>query len=159
MADKRVLAVGPGGREVAKSVLGVEAADWCASKPGKNQRGYDQILLFHSLPKVGWRELPAHLKSWAALLNEGGELHILVPSLEWAALQVLSPSPSPLLWMHLFGYDEPHLSGLTLMHLRSLLVEAGFAVRFARTGTYSPARTSEGEELQAENHYVMAVLR
>lgn len=153
----RVLAVGAGAKEVAEQLFDDATVDYAPTKPSKQQTGYDAILLMHVLQRVSFRDWRNSLGMFLDKLRAGGELHIFSPSLEWAAEQILSEKPSPLLMRHLFGNqgnsEEFHISGMTLHTLRELLASMGVAVQFSRDGEYALAH--DGEEYVARHHYVM----
>lgn len=120
---------------------------------------FDGVLASHVLEHFSyWRTIEV-LKSWGSLLKPGGELHILVPSLEWAARQILSEQPSPATISHLYaGQTTPwdvHLNGFTMRKLRQLFEHIGLNVRIARTAPY-PIRAADGNVYEAEQHYVVA---
>jgi predicted SAM-dependent methyltransferase len=120
---------------------------------------FDGILASHVLEHFSyWREQDI-LKSWIACLKEGGELHIVVPSAEWAAREVLSENPSPALHGHMLagqvnGWDV-HLNIFTMRKLRSLFERVGLSVTRARTGEYW--LHYNGKEYKAEQHYICGV--
>ncbi len=117
---------------------------------------FDGIVASHVLEHFSyWRELDI-LKGWVNCLKDGGELHILVPSAEWAAREVLSEKPSPALHGHMLAGQvnqwDVHLNLFTMRKLRSLFERAGLTVFRARTGEYW--LHVGGKEYQAEQHYV-----
>lgn len=117
---------------------------------------FDHLLASHVLEHVPYWNTIAVLREWAKLVKPGGGVHIVVPSLEWAAEQILSERPSRALIPHLYaGLTTPwdvHLAGFTMRHLRACFEEAGLQVTRARTGPYHLAVLEEIHE--AEQHYV-----
>src|SRR3990167_3705957 len=96
------------------------------------------------------------MKLWMDALRPGGEMTIFMPSLEWAAEQILfSESPSPALQAHLFGLQrnqkETFLGGYTLMQIRGFCDQVGLKITHAKTGIYEIA----GHE--ADNHLIRGV--
>jgi len=116
---------------------------------------YDIIFASHVLEHIPWWDLDRTLKTWVDCLNPGGSLHVVVPSLEWAAKQILSENPSKALLPHLYSdMTTPwniHVSGFTMRFLRVKLEKAGLAVAMARTGDYTLYVMDEPYE--AEQHY------
>jgi predicted SAM-dependent methyltransferase len=123
--------------------------------------GFDHVLAAQVLEHVPWFQAQATLAGWAVCLKPGAALHVVVPSLEWAARQVLSEETSPALLAHLYGgLDTPwnvHLGGFTLRLLRAMFQRAGLKVQRARSGQYT-LRLGAGVYV-AEQHYVMGVSR
>lgn len=91
---------------------------------------FDLIYMSHVLEHLEWRQAVPALKNLREGLKEGGEVLILVPSLEWAAEQSLSDMPTPVLNAYLYGSQtnewQFHKSGYTLVLLRQVLRLAGF---------------------------------
>lgn len=118
-------------------------------------RKFDVIFASHMLEHVPWWDCDRVLAEWVECLNDGGSLHIIVPSLEWAAKQILSEKPSRAVIPHLYagvttGWDV-HVNGFTMRRLRCVMEKAGLAVAQARTGEY---HIRAGVEiLEAEQHY------
>jgi predicted SAM-dependent methyltransferase len=120
----------------------------------------DGLLASHVLEHFSYWQTDAILAGWIKCLKEGGEIHVLVPSLEWAARQVLSESPSPAIYAQLFAGQvnqwDVHLTGFTMRKLRALFERAGISVHTARTGVYH-LRVSTLGEFEAEQHYIAGV--
>jgi predicted SAM-dependent methyltransferase len=97
------------------------------------------------------------LLNWRNVLKVGGELHIMVPSLEWMAREILNEDPSPMMLVHIFGVqstpEDFWLSGYTMRRLRVDMEDAGFAVEAAKVGYYT--MNISGQEHTAETHYVL----
>lgn len=117
---------------------------------------FDAIFASHVLEHFSyWKEQDV-LKGWIRCLKPDGELHIVVPSAEWAAREVLSEKPSPAIHGHMLagqvnGWDV-HLNIFTMRKLRSLFERVGLTVFRARTGEYSI--NISGVEYKAEQHYI-----
>lgn len=119
-------------------------------------RKFDVIFASHVLEHVPWWECDRVLADWVSCINEGGSLHIVVPSLEWAARQILSEKPSRALIPHLYAGVttawDVHVNGFTMRFLRVTMEKAGLAVARAATAEY---HIKAGNEiLVAEQHYV-----
>lgn len=139
----RVLAIGDSSKDLAREVYAsVEdlQVDVTTLLPGKKRGDYDCLIASMILPLVSYRKVVETVKAWADALREGGEMLLIVPSLEWAAYQILSPDHTPGLAAHLFGpQDNPsqvYASGYTMMDLRKLCEMCGIAVTHAKTGVY-----------------------
>lgn len=124
-----------------------------------HEEEFDALLASHVLQRAGWFEVPEVLEDWKGLLKPGGELHIIVPSLEWAAREILSENPSPALFPHLYGGQQNesnvHHSGFTMRYLRVRMAKSGFKVQRARTGGYEIS--VQGGKHKAHQHYIMGV--
>lgn len=136
----RVLAIGENAEEFAKEIFPEAQIDAAPLLPGKHRTGYDSLLSYLALPRVPYRDVMRTVKAWVEALKPGGELTLMVPSLEWAAVQILSSERSPALIVHLFGEqgsrERFHASAFTMLDLRSLCALAGIAVTHASTGEY-----------------------
>lgn len=129
-----------------------------ARPPRKYGGKFDAFLSFHDLAKVSHHHTIETLKNWRHVLKRGGEMHLFVPSLEWAAEQILSERPSPLTLWRIYGpqteEDQFFVNGFVLRKLRADLQKAGLLAERAQTGHESIE--VNGDVLDVENHYVMA---
>lgn len=120
----------------------------------------DGLLASHVLEHFSYWKTDKVLDGWIRCLKEGAELHILVPSLEWAAREVLSENPSPAVYAQLFAGQvnqwDVHLTGFTMRKLRQLMQKHGINVNVARTGIYH-VRVGTMGEFEAMQHYVAGV--
>jgi hypothetical protein len=118
---------------------------------------YDTILAYQQLQRVTNAAVMDTLKNWRNALKPGGELHIFVPSLEWACREILNEETSPMTFIHINGVQNNEenfwLSVFTMRRLRVDLPDAGFEVVTAKVGYYS--MVIEGQEFRAEQHYVV----
>lgn len=119
-------------------------------------RKFDVIFASHILEHIPYWDVDRVLSEWVSCINEGGSVHIVVPSLEWAARQILSEKPSRATIPHLYAgivnpYDV-HLGGFTLRLLRAKMEKAGLAIARSVTGDYTILIGEE--EMLAEQHYV-----
>lgn len=121
---------------------------------------FDAVFASHVLEHFSyWKEKDV-LKGWIRCLKSGGEIHVVVPSAEWAAREVLSEHPSPALHGHMLagqvnGWDV-HLNIFTMRKIRSLFERVGLTVFRAKTGEYSI--NISGTEYKAVQHYVAGKL-
>lgn len=115
---------------------------------------------------VTWALLAAHpaheahdvLRPLVDLLEPMGELHIIEPSAEFAAREILAGRVGMPIWAHLFGSDErPHRSAATLPMLRAYLTDLGLVPARATTDTYVVAVDKDGNEYKADRHVVVGV--
>lgn len=127
----KVLAIGENAKDFARDIF-PEAEVHTKSRGGED---FDAVLSYMCLQTVHFTQAMNTVKLWADSLRKGGELTLMVPSLEWAAVQVLSKEKSPVLMAHLFGKDNR--SGYTMMDLRALCAMNGIAVTHAATGEYT----------------------
>jgi predicted SAM-dependent methyltransferase len=117
----------------------------------------DGVFASHVLEHFRYWQTKNVLLGWVECLKPGGELHILVPSWEWAAREVLSDRPSPALFGHSFAGQvnqwDVHLCMFTMRYLRKLFAECGLSVATAKTLPYQ--LHVNGQLYEAENHYIM----
>lgn len=122
---------------------------------------FDAILASHVLEHFSYHDTLDILKLWINALVKGGSLHIIVPSWEWSARQVLSETPSKALWGHTFAgltnEWDVHKAMFTMKTLRAMLDKAGLNVEEAKTTKYS--LMIYGERMEAEQHYVVGTKR
>lgn len=120
----------------------------------------DGLLASHVLEHFSYWKTNEVLAGWIRCLKDGGELHILVPSLEWAAREVLSEQPSPAVYAQLYAGQvnqwDVHLTGFTMRKLRALFESSGISVHTARTGIYH-IRVGDMGEFEAMQHYIAGV--
>lgn len=137
----KVLAIGENAVAFAREIWTDAEIDTTSLMPGKKRTDYDAVLSYMNLPQIPYHQVLGTIKTWVNALKPGGELVLMCPSLEWAAVQILSPERNPALILHLFGtQDKPehfHASGYTMLDLRSLMSIADIAVTHAATGEYN----------------------
>ena len=130
-----------------------------ANMPEQLHGKLDGLLASHVLEHFSYWKTDKILEGWIKCLKDGGELHVLVPSLEWAAREVLSEHPSPAMYAQLFAGQvnewDVHLTGFTMRKLRWLMEHVGIAVHTARTGVYH-VRVGD-KEFEALQHYIAGV--
>ena len=129
--------------------------------PDELQGQFDHVLASHVLEHFPWHQTVPVLKEWIKLLKRGGDLNIIVPSLEWAAREILSEQPSPAVIPHLYAgvvnQWDVHVSGFTMRHLRTVMEAVGLRVDLARSAPYTIMAI--GKPYQAEQHFIRGVLR
>ena len=127
-----------------------------ANMPSQLLSRLDGLLASHVLEHFSYWKTETVLTGWIKCLKVGGELHIVVPSLEWAAREVLSERPSPAVYAQLFAGQvnewDVHLTGFTMRKLRHIMEKVGIAVDTANTGIYH-VRVGD-REYEAMQHYV-----
>jgi trans-aconitate methyltransferase len=122
---------------------------------------FDIVFASHVLEHFPWFATEEVLKTWVNTLLPGGELHIVVPSLEWVADQVImQEQPSKALLPHLFGglideYDV-HVTAFTMRYLRAKIEKVGLNCIKAITTNYPIV--AGGEVLTSEQHYAVGKL-
>ena len=171
----KILEIGPERRPQAHLIPGWEEAEImsldidpefdpdiladAANVPKKWFGKFDGVFASHILEHFGFWEAEKVLAHWKQLLKPGGELHVVVPSAEWAGKQLLSENPSWAIMPHLYGSHinqwQGHKSCFTMLLLRKYFDSVGLGVVRARTGPYH--LQVEGQIMIAEQHYCMGV--
>lgn len=128
-----------------------------ADIPEEHWETFDAVFASHVLEHFHWALGNSIIAHWAQLLKPGGELHIVVPSLEWAARGILSEKMPLSVLAHLYAgqldeYDI-HKTGFTMLLLRMYFAEAGLQVTFAQTLPYGIKVL--GQAMTAEQHYII----
>jgi predicted SAM-dependent methyltransferase len=89
----------------------------------------------HVLEHIDRDQVLQAVRNLAEAVKVGGEFWIMVPSMEWAALQIRKSNNSPVVQLVIFGRQagphDYHKAGFTLMELRQLMEMIGFATRKA----------------------------
>jgi predicted SAM-dependent methyltransferase len=126
---------------------------------GVPRRGlFDVVVSYHALQKVPYWDTVKEIEEYMVRLKPEGEIIILVPSLEWAAEQILSEDPHPLIKYHLFGSKargRPNKNGFTMRELRDACERGGIAATHAATGEYTVVYN--GEAYSAEELFIRGV--
>jgi predicted SAM-dependent methyltransferase len=121
---------------------------------------FDGLMASHVLEHFSYWHTERVLAGWIECLKPGGEIHILVPSLEWAAREVLSENPSPAVYAQLYAGQvnewDVHYTGFTMRKLRKLFENVGISTHTARTGIYH-IRVGTLGEFEAMQHYIAGV--
>ena len=130
-----------------------------ANLPQELRGTLDGIFASHVLEHFSYWDTEKVLTHWMDWLKDGGSLHIVVPSWEWAAREVLSDKPSPALFGHSFAGNvnewDKHLCMFTMRNLRRLFEKIGLKVVAAQTGIYH--LHYNGSNYPAEQHYIYGV--
>lgn len=163
----RVLDVGSGSKEIARKhfpeaevIISLDIdpatepdvlADITLPLPADYWAQFDVVHLSHVLEHINWAQVIGTLRNLRELLKPGGELHIYVPALEWAAMEILKPKASNVLMSHLYGSQSSpwqyHRSGYTLPMLRQLMALVGLTVIQAGQSKLG-IRWAQGEEVE-----------
>lgn len=130
-----------------------------AHMPEELYEKFDAVLASHVLEHIPYWSSVQTLQEWAKVLKPGGTLHVVVPSFEWTAKQVLSEKPSRAILPHTFGglttpFDV-HVAMYTMRYLRVCFEQAGLQVTKAASGEYH--LLVQGQPYTAEQHYVCGV--
>jgi predicted SAM-dependent methyltransferase len=120
---------------------------------------YERVLASHVLEHLPFVDVLDALKEVCRVLVKGGDFHLMVPSLEWAAREILSETMSFVTIPHLYGTQtnkhQQHRTGFTMLMLRELLPLAGFSVAASQRSIY---QVEIGDELyEPEQHYVVGI--
>lgn len=118
---------------------------------------FDAIFASHVLEHFPYWDTLRVLNLWKKAIVSGGQLHIVVPSWEWTARQVLSEQPAMALFPHSFAGIvnewDVHKAMFTMRSLRMLFDKIELDTIYARTGKY--VLLVNGKEAEAEQHYII----
>ena len=114
---------------------------------------YDAAFLGHYLQTLNLSDVVPYLKELALLLDVGNEIWVTVPSLEWAAREIVTKDePSVIIPLLIYGaVSDPHHCGFTMMWLRVALENAGFTTRKAVQEGYQLNIDGIGEYMAVQN--------
>lgn len=136
----------------------VVACDGMPSEPA------ERVLLNSVLQYMTYSAALAVLGRAAELVLPGGELHVIVPSVDWAVRELIKPHPSPaaefVLWGKQYQGDDLYHSGWTISNLRTYVTKVGCVVREAKAlDAYWTLRGPDGreEEVPVKLNYVVGV--
>lgn len=133
--------------------------DFTSPIPESMFNTFDIVFSNNVLQRGSYHIAPSLITLYGACVKEGGEIHLVVPSLEWAAREVLSEKPSPvcmiMLWGGQGGDGSVHMSGHTMRGLRAHFEKVGLFVVTAKTQEYT--LQVNGKEYQTEQHYICAI--
>ena len=119
----------------------------------------DRIVVGELLSECFLEEIMGTVQGWADMLRDNGELHLWMPSLEWACFEVLGGRMDGHIITHLYGFrDKPRHSILTLEATRDILLRVGLmTVRADTTDFVIGKKPDTGEELIGKRHFLIAV--
>lgn len=124
------------------------------------QGKYDVVFASHILEHIPWHLTNVAIEEWVGLLNPGGALHIIVPSLEWCAEEALKDNPSKALLPVLCGGQaqegDAHLCMFTMRYLRARMEKAGLHVMHAVSGERD-IHIGDGETVPSDQHYAVGL--
>lgn len=154
---KKILAVGLGAEAVVRQFYeDVEIEVAVKKLPNKK---FDVLVSYMALPLLPFRKIHGTIRNYFDCLNDGGELILFLPSLEWAAEQILADTFNPAVSAHLYGDQNDssrfYGSGYTMRDARVFLERAGFATTHASRGEY--VVRIDGTEYFPEMHILRSV--
>lgn len=116
---------------------------------------YDIVFLDHFINQTSRKNIPGLIKYFIDKLKVNGQLIIVVPSLEWACMQIAREAEPPILaYLSIYGTDdEPTLSGFTLNWLRKLCEDAGLLTLQTASNRYK-VTINEKEEIGFQHVYL-----
>jgi len=160
-ARPKAYAIGPDSEAVAAHLFPdfeIVVCDGMPSEPA------ERVLLNGVLQYMTFSAALAVLTRSAELVTPGGELHVIVPSVDWAARELIKPHPSPaaefILWGKQYQGDDLYHSGWTISHLRTYITKVGCVVREAKAiDAYWTLLGPDGreEEVPVKLNYVVGV--
>jgi len=124
---------------------GVVWSDDNPFEPGK----YDLVVLYNWLQLAEQPKVLGLIRYYVSLLKEGGELIVVVPSLDWAANEIaFNDNPSIAAFVAIYGTPtEPHRCGFTMNWLRLVLSQNdGLLVNYANVETIKITQGEQSEE-------------
>jgi SAM-dependent methyltransferase len=150
--SRKVLEIGPGHNPQAQRIWEgavVETMDMdetanpthlhnANSIPEELHGQYDIVFASHVLEHFSYKDTATVMQEWAKALKPGGEMHLVVPSLEWCAREVLEPTQGKSLTVLIMlygGHNNPwdfHMVGFTVRHLRALCDQIGIRIQSRR---------------------------
>ena len=127
--------------------------------PKETMGRFDIAFCSHILEHVERAVSLQVIKNLKATLKDGGELWIIVPSLEWCGKELLKDKPSPIVLAAIYGSQETkwqyHHTGYTLHLLRQLVEKAGLVARSAYQGPFTV--TLNGTEYEALQNFMVSM--
>jgi SAM-dependent methyltransferase len=126
--------------------------------PDEIKGKFDIVFLSHVLEHIDRALVHDTVMGLKSCLKDGGELWIIVPSLEWVGHELTKDRPSPVTIAALYGSQtnewQYHKTGFTLFHLRTLIEKVGMIPRQAYQGPFTV--TMGGKDFQAVQNIVVA---
>lgn len=153
---KRVLLLGD-----QRSLAQFESGEWEIVTDADADGLFDAIVLDHILQQTDRASVLKIVDYYRDKLIDYGQLHIVVPSLEWACREIAkNDEPNPMAYLAIYGTDqEPHKCGMTLLWMRLVTEQAGLVpFRATKEGYLALLKIGEAEqEFQAEQNVLVAV--
>lgn len=122
--------------------------------PDYLEGAFDIVFASHVLEHIDYLKVGLALRNLVSLLAPGGELHIIVPDMEWAARKILRGEENIALMGTIWGGQrhphDYHRSGYSLLSLRLLVEKIGLIVRKATKGIFRINWIEDGEKKVAE---------
>lgn len=117
---------------------------------------YDTIVEMNEISACEFADIPNVVQKWVDILAPGGQLHIIEPSAEWAAREILKNNVDVVRVTHLLGrVEKPFRSYCLLTMLRDLVSMMGLVPRKAGTMPYIIAKDDLGREYKGDQHYLV----
>jgi hypothetical protein len=142
------LAIAEGDSILAKERYGGPGVEWCDDNPlvpGK----YDLVVLYNWLQLAEQPKVMGLIRYYVSMLKDGGQLIVVVPSLDWAANEIaFRDNPSVAAFVAIYGTpQEPHRCGFTMNWLRLVLSQNnGLLVDYANVETIKISHGDQSEE-------------
>ncbi len=109
--------------------------EWCNDNPPVPGK-YDLIVLYNWLQTAEQPQVLKVLRYYTELLKDGGQMVVVVPSLDWAVNELaLKNNPSIAAYVAIYGTPgEPHRCGFTMHFLRLVLSQTpNLMIEYATT--------------------------
>ena len=120
---------------------------------------YEVLFLSHVLEHIERSKVGVVLANLKSALKDGGELWIIVPSLEWVGRELTKDKPSPVTLAAIYGSQtnewQYHKSGYTLYLLRQLIMKSGMIARQAYQGPFTV--TMNGKDYPSLQNIMVAM--
>ena len=160
-ARPKAYAIGQDSEAVAEHLFPHSVVVACDGMPTEPA---ERVLLNGVLQYMTFSAALAVLGRAAELVLPGGELHVIVPSVDWAARELIKPRPSPaaefVLWGKQYQGEDLYHSGWTISNLRTYVTNVGCVVREAKAlDAFWTLLGSDGreEEVAVKLNYVVGV--
>ncbi len=109
--------------------------------PDEIKGKFDIVFLSHVLEHIDRVKVYDTVTYLKSALKDGGELWLIVPSLEWVGQELRKDRPSPITLAALYGSQsnewQYHKTGFTLYNLRTLIEKVGMVPRQAYQGPFT----------------------
>jgi len=119
---------------------------------------FNTIVTRNFVSECEFADIPDEVQKLVDMLEPGGDLHLIEPSAEWAAREILKGNVDVVRTVHLFGdKDNPRRSYCLLTMLRDLLSRMGLVHIRAGTSPYIIAKDDMDREYKGDQHYVIGM--